>query len=75
MSVYPRDVVLTKKGVIYVHPTKVERNLDGGFITVSGLNGDGEMCKDVPVSNPIRTCCWLTHQRWMRRSCLIGSAA
>lgn len=51
MSVYPRDVVLTKKGVIYVHSTKVERNLDGGFITVSGLNGDGEMCKDVPVSN------------------------
>lgn len=51
MPVYPRDVVNTSKGVIYVRSSRVGHNLDGGFITVSGLNGKGEMCKDVPVSN------------------------
>ena len=51
MSVYPRDAVLTHKGVIYVRSSRVEHNLDGGFIAVSGLNGDGEMLKDVPVSD------------------------
>lgn len=51
MPVYPCDVVNTNKGVIYVRSSRVGHNLDGGFITVSGLNGDGEMCKDVPVSD------------------------
>jgi hypothetical protein len=51
MSVYPRDVVNTNKGVIYVHSTKVEQNLDGCAISVSGLNGEGEMLKDVPVGD------------------------
>lgn len=53
MSVYPRDVVYTEEGVIHVHSTKV-KNEHGGenmSIAVSGLNGDGEMLKDVPVSN------------------------
>lgn len=51
MSVYPCDVVNTNKGVIYVRSSRVGHNLDGGFITVSGLNGDGEMLKDVLVSD------------------------
>lgn len=51
MPVYPCDVVNTNKGVIYVRSSRVGHNLDGGFITVSGLNGDGEMLKDVPVSD------------------------
>lgn len=51
MSIYPCDVVNTNKGVIYVRSSRVGHNLDGGFITVSGLNGDGEMLKDVPVSD------------------------
>lgn len=51
MSIYPCDVVNTNKGVIYVRSSRVVHNLDGGFITVSGLNGDGEMLKDVPVSD------------------------
>lgn len=51
MSIYPCDVVNTSKGVIYVRSSRVEHNLDGGFITVSGLNADGEMCNDVPVSD------------------------
>jgi hypothetical protein len=53
MSVYPRDVVYTEEGVIHVHSTKI-KNEHGGesmSITVSGLNGDGEMLEDVPVSN------------------------
>lgn len=51
MPVYPCDVVNTNKGVIYVRSSRVGHNLDGGFITVSGLNADGEMCKDVPVND------------------------
>ena len=51
MSIYPCDVVNTNKGVIYVRSSRVEHNLDGGFITVSGLNGDGEMCNNVLVSD------------------------
>lgn len=51
MSVYPCDVVNTNKGVIYVRSSRVGHNLDGGFIAVSGLNGDGEMLKDVLVSD------------------------
>ena len=51
MSVYPCDVVNTDKGVIYVRSSRLGHNLDGGFITVSGLNGDGEMLKDVLVSD------------------------
>lgn len=51
MPVYPCDVVNTNKGVIYVRSSRVEHNLDGGFITVSGLNADGEMLNDVPVSD------------------------
>lgn len=51
MSIYACDVVNTSKGVIYVRSSRVGHNLDGGFITVSGLNGDGEMLKDVPVSD------------------------
>lgn len=51
MPVYPCDVVNTNKGVIYVRSSRVGHNLDGGFITVSGLNADGEMCKDVLVSD------------------------
>ena len=51
MPVYPCDVVNTNKGVIYVRSSRVGHNLEGGFITVSGLNADGEMCKDVPVSD------------------------
>ena len=51
MPVYPCDVVNTNKGVIYVRSSMVAHNLDGGFITVSGLNADGEMLNDVPVSD------------------------
>ena len=51
MPVYPCDVVNTNKGVIYVRSSRVGHNLDGGFITVSGLNADGEMLNDVPVSD------------------------
>lgn len=51
MPVYPCDVVNTNKGVIYVRSSRVGHNLEGGFITVSGLNGDGKMLKDVPVSD------------------------
>lgn len=53
MSVYPRDVVYTQRGVIHVHSTKVESGMGGSSvsISVSGLNGDGEMLEDVPVSN------------------------
>lgn len=53
MSVYPRDVVYTQRGVIHVHSTKVESSMGGSSvsISVSGLNGDGEMLEDVPVSN------------------------
>jgi hypothetical protein len=51
MSIYPCDVVNTDKGVIYVRSSRLGHNLDGGFITVSGLNADGEMCNDVPVSD------------------------
>lgn len=52
MSIYPCDVMNTNKGVIYVRSSRVGHNLDGGFITVSGLNADGEMRKDVLVSDP-----------------------
>lgn len=51
MPVYPCDVVNTNKGVIYVRSSRVGHNLEGGFITVSGLNADGEMLNDVPVSD------------------------
>lgn len=51
MPVYPCDVVNTNKGVIYVRSSRVEHNLDGGFITVSGLNADGKMLNGVPVSD------------------------
>lgn len=53
MSVCPRDVVYTQRGVIHVHSTKVESGMGGSSvsISVSGLNGDGEMLEDVPVSN------------------------
>lgn len=51
MSIYPCDVVNTNKGVIYVRSSRVGHNLDGGFITVSGLNADGEMCNNVLVSD------------------------
>lgn len=51
MPIYPCDVVNTNKGVIYVRSSRLGHNLDGGFITVSGLNGDGKMLKDVPVSD------------------------
>lgn len=53
MSVYPRDVVYTQKGVIHVRSAKVEAGTGGNSmsISVSGLNGSGEMLEDVPVSN------------------------
>lgn len=51
MPIYPCDVVNTNKGVIYVRYSRLGHNLDGGFITVSGLNADGEMLNDVPVSD------------------------
>lgn len=51
MPIYPCDVVNTNKGVIYVRSSRVGHNLEGGFITVSGLNADGEMLNDVPVSD------------------------
>lgn len=51
MPVYPCDVVNTNKGVIYVRYSRLGHNLDGGFITVSGLNADGEMCNGVPVND------------------------
>ena len=51
MSIYPCDVVNTNKGVIYVHSTKVEQNQAGITLYVSGLNGEGEMLKDVPVGD------------------------
>lgn len=64
MPVYPCDVVNTNKGVIYVRSSRVGHNLDGGFISVSGLNGDGEMCKDVLVCNPNKNLLLANASEW-----------
>ena len=48
MPVSPRDIIYIHSP-FYVHAVKSEKNLDGEFLTVSGLEYDGEYWGDFPV--------------------------
>lgn len=48
MPVSPRDIIYIHSP-FYVHAVKSEKNLDGEFLTVSGVEYDGEYWNDFPV--------------------------